>query len=104
MDKITINSINKFVSEAIKANPNIINAFLFGSFAKNQEQADSDIDIAFIVENLLDDARFDLQVQLLLLASKYDTRIEPHPLSKEDFISNNPFVLEIKKTGLEIEV
>jgi uncharacterized protein len=55
-----------------------------------------------IIDNLDDQDKFDVQVKLLLLASEFDTRIEPHPISNEDFNSNNPFALEIKKTGIEI--
>jgi len=36
-----------------------------------------------------------------LLASQIDSRIEPHPISKEDFNSNSPFIIEIKRTGIE---
>lgn len=38
----------------------------------------------------------------MLLASQVDSRIEPHPISKTDFYSNNPFVAEIKRTSIEI--
>jgi len=38
----------------------------------------------------------------MLLASQIDTRIEPHPVSVDDFQSDNPFVAEIKKTGFEL--
>jgi hypothetical protein len=57
--------------------------------------------LALIFKNLHDSKRFDLQVQLMLLASQIDTRIEPHPISSDDFYSDNPFVVEIKKTGFE---
>ena len=77
-------------------------AYLFGSFAINKQRPDSDIDIALIINNLKDSDKFDIQVQFMLLASKFDSRIEPHPLSKQDLISDNPFVHEIKKTGIEI--
>jgi predicted nucleotidyltransferase len=79
-----------------------VTAYLFGSFVKNKQRPDSDIDIALIIDNLKDSDKFDIQVQFMLLASKFDSRIEPHPLSKQDFISDNPFVHEIKKTGIEI--
>jgi uncharacterized protein len=38
----------------------------------------------------------------MLLASKFDSRIEPHPLSSQDLISGNQFVHEIMKFGIEI--
>jgi len=101
------NGINKIIEEYVSAvakqTPGLIKAYVFGSFAKNIQGADSDIDIALIIDGLNDDDRFDLQVQLILLASNYDSRIEPHPLSNEGFNSDNPFAAEIKKTGIEIK-
>lgn len=77
-------------------------AYLFGSFAKGISNEDSDIDLALVFKDLDDSERFDVQVQLMLLASKIDSRIEPHPISYNDFISGSPFVAEIQKTGVEI--
>lgn len=72
------------------------------------EKYKSEQEVFFILElwvskNLKDDEKFDTQVQLMLLASKFDTRIEPHPISTEDFYLNNPFAAEIKRTGIEIK-
>ena len=76
--------------------------YLFGSYAKGKFTEDSDIDLALIFNELDDAKRFDTQVQLMLLASKIDSRIEPHPISKVDFNSGNPFVVEIRRTGIEV--
>lgn len=57
---------------------------------------------AIIFDTLNDDDKFDIQVQLMILASQIDTRIEPHPISREDFKSDNPFISEIIKTGIEL--
>jgi uncharacterized protein len=104
MDQRIDNSIKKFISIIEKKNIGLNKAFLFGSYAKNNQHAESDIDIALILDHLDDANKFDLQVQLMILASQFDTRIEPHPLSKQDFQSNNPFALEIKSTGIEISL
>lgn len=104
MDKRIVKSVNRFISLIRKNHKGIEKAILFGSYAKNIEKKESDIDIALIFENLNDDEKFDLQVQLLLLASQIDSRIEPHPISREDFDSNNPFVVEIQKSGIEINI
>ena len=104
MDKKTDKAINKYIT-LIKDNyTDVSKAILFGSFAKNSERKHSDIDVALVFKNLDDEKKFDLQVQLMILASKVDTRIEPHPVSESDFNSNNPFVIEIKKTGTEIKI
>ena len=77
-------------------------AFLFGSFAKGNSNPDSDIDIALIFDELKDDERFDMQVELMLLATQIDSRIEPHPISTDDFNSGNPFIAEIQEFGVDI--
>lgn len=102
MDKKTDNIIKQYISTVAIQTPGFVTAYLFGSFAKNTQRPESDIDIALIIDNLKDSDRFDIQVQLMLLASKFDSRIEPHPLSKQDLISDNPFVQEIRETGIEI--
>ena len=104
MDKKTNNTIRRFISAFAKENPNIVKAFIFGSFARNSERPESDIDIAIIIKNLNDNDKFKMQVQLMLFASNFDLRIEPHPISSEDFEINNPFVDEIKRTGIEIKI
>ncbi len=102
MDKKTNKIINDYVEHVAKSHSNLLKVFLFGSFAKKKETPNSDIDIAFIIKDLKDENKFDLQVQLMLLANKFDYRIEPHPISNYDFIAEYPFALEIKNTGLEI--
>ena len=101
MDKKTDDIIRQYIS-MVAQTPGFVTAYLFGSFAKNEQRPESDIDIALVIDNLKDGDKFDIQVQLMLLASKFDTRIEPHPLSMQDLISDNPFVYEIKRTGIEI--
>ena len=95
----TISNYIKLIKEKYK---DIETAYLFGSFATGKSNQDSDIDLALIFKNLDDSKKFDIQVQLMMMASKIDTRIEPHPISHDDFYSGNPFVIEIKKTGIEI--
>ncbi|HEY9124619.1 MAG TPA: nucleotidyltransferase domain-containing protein [Bacteroidales bacterium] len=102
MDKEIVNIIRQYISTVSNQTPGFVTAYLFGSFAKGNQRPESDLDIALIIDNLKDSDKFDIQVQLMLLASKFDSRIEPHPLSLQDLISDNPFVYEIKKSGIEI--
>jgi len=103
MDNRTNKKISDYITFVAAQNTGLIKVFLFGSYAKKTDRADSDIDLALIIDNLEDDERFDLQVKLMLMASDFDIRIEPHPISNKDFNFNNPFVAEILKTGIEIE-
>jgi len=102
MDKKTNIAIAKYIDLINEKFSTIERAYLFGSYAKGKSTDDSDIDIALIFTNLDDSRRFDIQVQLMLLAAQIDSRIEPHPISHDDFNSRNPFVVEIKKTGIEV--
>ena len=102
MDKNIDIAVAKYLDLIKEKYSEIESAYIFGSFAKGKSTEDSDIDLALIFTNLDDSKRFEIQVQLMLLASKIDSRIEPHPISREDFNSGNPFVVEIKKTGIEI--
>lgn len=102
MDKAINKTITDYIKLIREKYSGIEKAYLFGSFVKGKMTQDSDIDLALIFKDLDDSKRFDLQVQLMLLASQIDSRIEPHPISHKDFETGNPFVIEIKKTGVEI--
>jgi predicted nucleotidyltransferase len=102
MDKKIDIAVTKYLELIKEKFSDIESAYIFGSYAKGISTNDSDIDLALIFTNLDDSKRFDVQVQLMLLAAKIDSRIEPPPISHEDFNSGNPFVMEIRKTGIEI--
>jgi len=103
MDKGIDRVVAEYLELIKKKYPGIEGAYLFGSCAKGNSTKDSDIDLALVFRDLGDSSRFDLQVQLMLLAAKIDSRIEPHPFSHDDFNSGNPFVIEIKKTGIGVD-
>ena len=79
----------------------ILQAFMFGSFAKGTNHADSDIDIAIVVSNVVD--IIDTQIDMMKLRRKVDLRIEPHPFIITDFTRENPVVSEILKFGIQIK-
>jgi Predicted nucleotidyltransferases len=79
----------------------ILQAFMFGSFAKGTNHDDSDIDIAIVVNNVSD--IIDTQIDMMKLRRKVDLRIEPHPFTLSDFNKENPVVNEILKNGIQIK-
>lgn len=103
MDERTDRSIRNFLAAVSQEYPHLVQAYLFGSYARGKQNKDSDIDIALVLDQLPDEEKFDRQVQIMMLASHFDTRIEPHPVSVEDFQSGNPFAAEIRRTGIEID-
>ncbi len=102
MDKRVIKIIKSYILYLKKSNFEFDKVYLFGSYAKNKQSAYSDIDLAFIFDKQKELDYFDLQVQMLTLASDIDTRIEPHPMSSDDFTPENPLAFEIINTGKEI--
>ena len=87
-------------TQQIPADLKLKKAYLFGSFAKGNETEESDIDIALVLENMTN--FYDTQMQLMRVRRKIDLRIEPHPISDEDFVGENPFAYEILTTGIEL--
>lgn len=100
IDRRIIESINKYI-EKISEYYKIDAIILFGSYAKGTENADSDIDIAIISSDFSD--IIDDGAKLIGLTWKIDTRIEPHPITTEDYEKiSNPFVKEIIDTGIKV--
>lgn len=102
VDSEIMQSIKKYIKK-ISEYYKIDAIILFGSYAKGTENEDSDIDIAIIsedFEDIIEDG-----AKLIGLTWKIDTKIEPHPITKEDFENrSNPFVKEVMDTGIELKV
>lgn len=91
--------VEKYIEE-ISKKFNIKEVYIFGSYAKGTNNKDSDIDIAVILDSDID--TIDLMVELMMLTQNIDLRIEPHPIKTNDFAEGNPFVDEIKSSGLKV--
>ena len=102
MDKTDAVSIAQIYAGAVKSKYDFIKVFLFGSYAKGNFNDDSDIDIAVIFKDY--NNLIDMQLDLMRLRRKIDSRIEPHPFREKDFDISNPLVHEILKYGQEIEI
>ena len=95
--------IMKKIKEYIKAISkefDIKEVYVFGSYAKGTNNENSDIDIAVVLDSDID--AIDLMVELMMFTQNIDLRIEPHPFKLNDFEKGNPFVDEIKSTGLKV--
>lgn len=92
-------TVKKYIEEISKYY-NIKEVYIFGSYAKGTSHEDSDIDIAIVLDSSID--TIDLMIELMMLTQNIDLRIEPHPIKERDFEEGNPFVDEIKNTGLKV--
>lgn len=92
-------TVKKYIKE-ISKNFNIKEVYVFGSYANGTNNENSDIDIAIVLDSDID--TIDLMVELMMYTQNIDLRIEPHPFKTSDFEVGNPFVDEIKNTGLKV--
>ncbi|MFA5480585.1 MAG: nucleotidyltransferase domain-containing protein [Candidatus Muiribacteriota bacterium] len=96
----TIKKIIIEYSKIIKTLIQYENIYLFGSYAKNTANQDSDIDIAIIVDGNKIKNKFFLEYELMTKRRKIDLRIEPHILLKNELTT--PFGNNILSKGIKI--
>ncbi len=103
LDQI-IQIANNYVKQVVKSGIPITNAYLFGSYATNKPHRGSDIDIGIVSPQLGRDL-IDEMVELGTIAGYVDERIEPHPMSPEDFAEKyNLLAHEMKTHGISLDL
>ncbi len=100
MDKRDAINIANQYAEALNHKFNFIKVILFGSYVKGNFHEESDIDIAVVFKDF--NNLIEMQVELMRIRRKIDSRIEPHPFREADFNISNPVAYEIIKYGKEI--
>ena len=101
MDKKQAYEVAKRYTDFLrKSKSGVKKVYIFGSYVKGTANENSDIDLAVVFETFLDS--FDMQVELMKLRRRFDTRIEPHPFREVDFNLSNPFASEILTSGFEL--
>lgn len=101
MDKeAALDSVKRYLSFLKENDFSIRKAYIFGAYAKGDFNENSDIDLAVVMNNLSNS--YTMQVELMKISRKFDTRIEPHPFDEADFDTSHPFAHEILTTGVQI--
>ena len=101
-----MNNVNaiaqKYVQNIKNSGVPILNAYLFGSYAKGNHHKDSDIDICIVSNNFGNDYIKE-SVNLRKFAFEIDSRIEPVPFTPDDLNDKySTLASEIKKYGILI--
>lgn len=86
------------VAFIVKNKFDCIKVILFCPFAKENNTEESDI--AVVMKDFSNYTN--MQLELMRLRHKIDSRIEPHPFRLEDFNTTNPLASEILKYGIEL--
>jgi len=97
-----IKTVKNYAKEINKNGVTLRKVILFGSFAKGTQHKWSDIDVALVADDfsgvgILDTPRFSR-----IGIKKPYIRIEPKTYPTDYFLESDPFIEEIKKTGIEI--
>ncbi|MCK5153093.1 MAG: nucleotidyltransferase domain-containing protein [Spirochaetales bacterium] len=96
----TLDIVQKYIAILKENNINVQYAYLFGSYVQDNYNSDSDIDLAIIID-WFDDS-LSIQLKMMKLRRKIDTRLEPHPYTSKEWTTENPFVKEIILNGRKI--
>jgi predicted nucleotidyltransferase len=102
MDKNDAIQLSKnYLAKVRKSGIIVLDAWLFGSYAKGNYHKNSDIDLAFILPD--NSISFDTDVKLMALRQGNETLIETHTYSSDDFKQSLPIIAQIKKYGVRFE-
>ncbi len=102
INKKIIEKVNKFRETIEAAGVPVEKMVVFGSQAKGGATEDSDIDVCVVSKSFGKD---DIdEMQWLFKKTRFvDTRIEPYPLSLEEFKNGySPIIDEIRKYGIVV--
>ena len=90
--------IKEYISTLRDKNITVLQAYLFGSYAKDKADEWSDIDLAIVTDKFIGDS-FDFRFLLTKLARSIDPDLEPHPYLSAEFNQSNPVAAEILRNG-----
>ena len=91
-----------FAEEVKKQGVNLRGVILFGSYARGEQQKWSDIDVALIADEFIGVGFEDIKHFINATIQKPFFAIEPHTFNTKEFEKGNPFIEEIKRTGIAI--
>jgi len=97
-----IETVRNFANEIKSCGVNLRNVILYGSFAKGTQHEWSDIDVALVADEFTGFTFNDSDLFSYIGIKKPYIRIETKTYPTEYFNQGDPFIEEIKNTGIEI--
>jgi predicted nucleotidyltransferase len=93
--------LKKYVEDVRLILP-VVKAVLYGSYAKGCARKDSDVDVCFFLTSFDGQSKHDILKKLFLLTHGCGLYLEPNVFEESDLYTDNPFVKEVLRTGIEI--
>jgi len=78
--------------------------YLFGSYARGEQHEWSDVDIALVADSFTGVSFEDIKQFIDVTIKKPYFLFEYHTFNTQDFITGDPFIDEIKRTGIAVSV
>jgi len=100
-----VDSVKQFLARSRALGLPVVGGVLYGSQARGEARADSDIDLLVLVEDGLDEEAFEkVQLRLLHLLWDMDTRIEPRaiPAAAFELDQASPLIEVARDEGIYI--
>ena len=101
VDAAIIKNVHRYLDTLRKSGLVVSRAYIFGSYARGNADAWSDIDVAIVSPQISND-RLEERVRLTKLAVSIDDRIEPLPFNPSAFNEDDPFVRHIMEEGMSV--
>lgn len=101
IDIVVLNNVRAFIAKLNQTGIQVVEAYIFGSYAKGLADKWSDIDVAVVSSQISDD-RFEERIKLTKLAFAIDDRLEPLPFNLSNFVDDDPLVRRIKQEGFAV--
>lgn len=100
-----INIVRAYLKVLKQAGIIIDKAYLYGSYARNEANEESDIDL-MLVSRLFDTDDDYVLSKPWLYSTKVDHRIEPLSVGLKQFITedSSPIIEIVRQTGIEIQI
>lgn len=85
VDKSIIDIIQNYLQVASNSGLHISEAILFGSYAKDNFDEDSDLDLLLVCSDFNENSSEEIKNKLWSLRAKTDSRIEPIPIAEQEW-------------------
>jgi predicted nucleotidyltransferase len=95
-----INTVKNFAEAIRNQGVDLKAVILFGSFARGEQREWSDIDVALVADEFIGVSFEDIKRFIDVTIQKPFFSIEPHTFNTTEFAQGNPFIEEIRRTGI----
>lgn len=102
--RTAIKIVGDFAREVKQEGVRLRKVILFGSYAQNKQRRWSDIDVALVADEFKNFGFEDKRHFVSVLIRKPYYIIQPQTYSTSYFRKGDPFIDEIKRTGIEIKL